>query len=471
MSPKNERWVICPICKRANTPGKLFCQYCWGALPPPERSVSSQEAQGILKRWLSHLKRKKIIKLITITLVPIIILVSAVFTSSYYLSALIFKPPQDLNSNSLPGEWAMFRHDLGRSGSTNPSDILPQGTLKWVFPTGGPIHSSPAVVNNTVYIGSRDGKLYALDAATGVKRWEYQTESWVESSPAIVNGVVYIGSNDGRLYALDAHSGEKLWDFKTKYTIESSPAVAYGIVYFGAGDFSIYALDAAKGTKLWNSKTNDNIKSSPVVANGIVYVGSWDRSSYALHALTGKFRLNFKLYQPVPSSPAVRDGIVYVVNYNGFLVAIDGNARNWPWEYDIKPYWLQLKAFGLPVPTPPIQSGFLWGSRLEAIANSSPAVTDDTLYIGSNNKLFAIDIHSHEERWTFEAEGAISSSPAVAHTTVYVGSEDSRLYALDTTTGEKLWEIVTGGKITSSPAVADATVYIGSHDGNVYAIE
>jgi len=471
MSPKNERWLICPICKRANTPGKLFCKYCWGALIHTDKPVSTQEAKEVLRRWLSHLKRIKIAKVLTISLVPLIILVSAVFIGSYYLSGLMFRPPQDLNSNSLPGEWAMFRRDLGHSGSTDSSGISPQGTLKWVFPTGGPIESSPAVVDGTVYIGSRDGKLYALDAVTGAKRWEYQTGSWVQSSPAIVNGIVYIGSNDGKLYALDAHSGEKLWDFKTKYAIESSPAVADGIVYFGAGDYSIYALDALTGEKLWNFKTEGVIQSSPVVANGIVYVGSWDRSCYALHALTGKLRLPFKAYQPIISSPAVRGEIVYFANSTGYLLAIDGNARNWLWEYDIKPYWIQLKAFGLPVPTPPLPSGFLWGLKLGTTANSSPAVTDDTLYIGSDNKLFAIDIHNHQERWAFEAEGTISSSPSVANTTVYVGSEDGRLYALDTTTGEKLWEIATGGKITSSPAIAGAMVYIGSHDGNLYAIE
>ena len=98
-------------------------------------------------------------------------------------------------------------------------------------------------------------------------------------------------------------------------------------------------------------------------------------------------------------------------------------------------------------------------------------VVNDTLYIGSDNKLLAIDLQSHQKRWEFEAEGAIKSSPAVVDTTVYVGSEDGRLYAVDAATGKKLWDFLTGGEITSSPAVADGTVYIGSHDGNLYAIK
>ena len=137
----------------------------------------------------------------------------------------------------------------------------------------------------------------------------------------------------------------------------------------------------------------------------------------------------------------------------------------------IKPFWIQLWAMGLPLPTPPPQSGLLWGLNLDKPVASSPIVTDDTLYVGSGKKLVAVDLQSHQKLWEFEAEGVIRSSPALVGTTIYVGSENGRLYAVDATTGEKLWDVLTGGKITSSPAVADGTVYISSHDGNLYAIE
>ena len=464
---ESELLVICPVCHRPNPLGTQFCKHCWGAALHSVRPVSLQEAEEMSKRRLFRLKCRRVIKAVIISLA----FLSAVYFGLYYFSDIVSKPPQGVNSNSLPGEWAMFRHDLGHSGATDSSGTLPQGKLKWVFSTGAPIHSSPAVVGGTVYVGSQDSKLYALDAATGAKRWEYETGSWVESSPAIVNGVVYFGSNDGRLYALDAQSGEKLWDFKVKYPIMSSPAVADGIVYFGAGDHSVYALDAVTGEKLWDFETKGLVNSSPVVANGIVYVGSGGRFSYALNARNGRLRLNFQSYGSVFSSPAVSGETVYFITFNGHLYAVDGNARTWFREHEIKPYWIQLWAMGLPLPTPPPQSGLLWGLRLDKPVASSPIVADDTLYVGSGKKLVAVDLQSRQKLWEFEAEGVIRSSPALVDTTIYVGSEDSRLYAVDAATGEKLWDILTGGKITSSPAVADGTVYIGSHDGNLYAIE
>ncbi len=471
-APETEFWVICPVCHKPNPAGRWFCKHCWGASLRSVSPVSSQEVEGISKRGLSRLKLRKVIKAIAISLV----FLSAVYAGLYYFTDIVSKPPQGVNSDSLPREWAMFRHDLSRSGATDSSGTLPQGKLKWVFSTGAPIHSSPAVADGTVYVGSQDFKLYALDAATGAKLWEYKTGSWVESSPAIVNGVVYFGSNDGRLYALDAHSGEKLWSFKAKYAIMSSPAVADGIVYFGADDCRVYALDAVTGEKLWDFETEGWVSSSPVVANGIVYIGSGSKFCYALHALSGRLRLQFKSYSSVFSSPAVSDETVYFSTSNGYLYAVDGNARNWLWEHGIKRAWTYLwvngyNIFGFPVlPTPPPQSGLLWGLRLGRVANSSPVVTADTLYIGSDNKLVAIDLQSQQKRWEFETEGIVRSSPALVDTTIYVGSEDGRLYAVDAATGEKLWDVLTGGKITSSPAVADGTVYISSHDGNLYAI-
>ena len=468
---ESETQIICSVCQQPNLVGTRFCHHCWGAVLHAGCLMLTPRQN---ESRLARLKSQQRAKLITISLLALITLASIIFAGLYYLTDIVIAPPQAVSSDSLPGEWAMFRHDLTRSGATGISGILPQGKLKWVFATGAPIHSSPAVVDGTVYVGSQDGKLYALDAASGDKRWEYQTGSWVQSSPTIANGAVYFGSNDGRMYALSADSGEKLWDFKTRYPVMSSPAVADGIVYFGSEDYYLYALDAEKGTKLWDFQTEGYVTSSPVVANGIVYSGSGSQFFYSLDSRNGRLRLYFKTGFPGIYSPAVSGQTVYFSNNSGFLFAVDGNARTWRWwEHEIKPgYWTQLWLMGVPgIPPPTPQAGWLWRLRVGSAATTSPVIANDTLYLGSNNKLLAIDLQSYQKQWEFAAGGTIRSAPAVVDTTIYVGSEDGRLYALDATTGDKLWDLPLGGKITSSPAVANGTVYIGSYDGNLYAIE
>ena len=111
------------------------------------------------------------------------------------------------------------------------------------------MESSPAVANGVVYVGSDDNKVYALNAATGIKIWSYSTGGSVVSSPAVVNGVVYVGSEDDNVYALNAATGVKIWSYETGDEVDSSPAVVNGIVYIGSDDYNVYALNAATGSE------------------------------------------------------------------------------------------------------------------------------------------------------------------------------------------------------------------------------
>jgi outer membrane protein assembly factor BamB len=60
------------------------------------------------------------------------------------------------------------------------------------------------VVDGTVFVGSFDDNVYALDAGEGSERWSFQTGNSVISSPTVVDGTVFVGSYDGNVYALDA---------------------------------------------------------------------------------------------------------------------------------------------------------------------------------------------------------------------------------------------------------------------------
>jgi len=76
------------------------------------------------------------------------------------------------------------------------------GWLKWTFITDGSNHlSSPTIsINGLVYIGSSDGNLYCLSENSGQKIWSYATGGPIASSPTIIDEHVFIGSQDGKLY-------------------------------------------------------------------------------------------------------------------------------------------------------------------------------------------------------------------------------------------------------------------------------
>ena len=105
--------------------------------------------------------------------------------------------------------------DCGKKNETKPqgqtkapkkATVQSPGTVLWEFEMGvlGGVTSSPAIDSSgTVYVGSDDHKLYAINGKSGVKLWEFETGDKVFSSPAIgPDGTVYVGSWVNKLYAI-----------------------------------------------------------------------------------------------------------------------------------------------------------------------------------------------------------------------------------------------------------------------------
>ena len=110
---------------------------------------------------------------------------------------------------------SMFAASPTHTGVYAPGNHTSFGDIEWAFKTGGKVFSSPAVYNKTVYIGSGDSSLYAIDKTTGKLLWKFITGGPVHSSPAVYKNVVYFGSYDGFYYALNAKTGKLKWKFKT----------------------------------------------------------------------------------------------------------------------------------------------------------------------------------------------------------------------------------------------------------------
>ena len=319
----------------------------------------------------------------------------------------------------------------------------PTPHVRWTYATGGYVESSPAVADGTVYVGSDDNNVYALNAATGHVLWTYTTGSEINSSPAVANGTVYTGSEDDKVYALNAATGHVLWTYTTGGNVDSTPAVAGGTVYIGSDDHKVYALNAATGHLVWIYTTGGNVASSPAVADGTVYVGSFDSNVYALNAATGHVLWTYTTGGGIDdSSPAVADGTVYIGSSDNNLYALNAATGHVLWTY-----------------------------TTGGVIESRPAVADGTVYIGSeDDKVYALNAATGHVLWTYTTGGNVNSSPAVADGTVYIGSDDHKVYALNAATGHVVWTYTTGGSVDSSPAVAGGTVYIGSDDNKVYAL-
>ncbi len=205
---------------------------------------------------------------------------------------------------------------------------LPEGqhyicpTQKWAFATDGALFSSPAIgTDGTIYIGSEDHNLYAVNP-DGRQKWKFATGDSVWSSPTIgTDGTIYFGSNDESLYAVNP-DGRKKWAFSTGDRIGfSSPAIGTdGTIYVGSGDNGNLCMVGKAG---WCSTIGDAMLGSPVIgADGTVYVGSLDGNLYAVNS-DGMKKWAFPTGGDVDSSPAIgADGTIYVGSEEGHLYAI-----------------------------------------------------------------------------------------------------------------------------------------------------
>ena len=183
---------------------------------------------------------------------------------------------------------------------------------------GAGSYSSPALgTDGTIYIGSEDHNLYAIDGKTGTKKWVYKTQGIVSSPVVGSDGTVYVGSQDHCLYAVDGRTGKKRWAYETGASINSSPTIGNdGTVYVGSQDHKLYALDIRTGRKKWAFSTGGGIEASPAVApDGTVYVCSENGRLYALSSHMPSQSMPFlqSLIFPSNHSPLVdrlyRDGI------------------------------------------------------------------------------------------------------------------------------------------------------------------
>ena len=195
--------------------------------------------------------------------------------------------------------------------------------------------SSPLLDGGRVFVGSGDGKIYALDAMTGAVLWTFATQGRVRSSPASDGKTIYAGSFDGRMYALDRETGKLLWSFKTlgnkvfpEGSIQSSPTIADGLVLFGARDYNLYALDAKTGREAWHqSVKNSWVPSTPAVDKGRVYTGSADgRAAFAYDLKSGKLLWTTPLDNLVFSSPVIANGKLYLATMGGSVFAMEAET-------------------------------------------------------------------------------------------------------------------------------------------------
>ena len=338
--------------------------------------------------------------------------------------------------------WSQFR---GNQRLTGVSDAKVPADLKvlWTFEAGDSIESSAAVVGGTVFVGTQKGELVSLNLDNGSVYWRYKIDDPIgESSPAFSNGVVYIGDLNGWLHAVNSSDGKKIWAFKTGSEIKSSPVVVGDRVLIGSYDENLYCVSARDGKQIWKFKTNGPVHSTPSVLDGVAFIAGCDELFRGIRIADGKEMFSVSSEAYTGASPALLGSSAFYGTFNNEVLMVDLAQHKVVWRYQ----------------HPQRQFPFY----------SSAAVTANRVVVGGRDKLVHGLNPNGKAAWTFTTRARVESSPAIADGRVFVGSNDGRFYVLNLMSGAKVWEFNAGAPLSASPAIAKGRIVIGTQDGRLY---
>jgi quinohemoprotein ethanol dehydrogenase len=249
----------------------------------------------------------------------------------------------------------------------------------WTYDLGAPQRgqeATPLVIDGVMYTSGTWGYVYALDAASGRERWRYDPKpdyffgrnpccDLVNRGVAVWKGRVYVASGDGRLHALDAATGKRLWvvdtitDHTLPYASTGAPLIAGDLVVIGNGGadmgkvavrgylsaydwrtgalrWRFYTVPGAPGApfenpelapaaKTWDEHRDPKFKGGGTVWDGmaydadlnLVYFGTANAAPYDLRQLGPNSHL---------------DGL-----YAASIIALDARSGRMAWFYQTTP--------------------------------------------------------------------------------------------------------------------------------------
>jgi outer membrane protein assembly factor BamB len=341
----------------------------------------------------------------------------------------------------------------------------------------------PAVAYNKVFAANRQGLVNAYDQVTGKKIWSINLATFNEEglspgisqlwsnglSAKIAGGIsvayetVFFGTENGEVVALDANTGEQKWITMVKGEVLAAPAIDAGIVLVNTGSGFIFALNADNGEEVWSSESDVpplSLRgvSSPAAVNGGAIIGTatgklivniletgqtaWEQ---VISSATGVTEL--ERIVDIDSEPLVSGGNVFVISYDGTLASVELRTGRVIWKRDYKSF------------------------RRMSLSGS-------TLYlVDVNSNVYALDSRNGVELWS---QGALKqrllTGVAPVGNYLVAGDKFGYLHWFDQVDGKIVARLEVGDDdedegIYHSPVVDGDILYTQTRDGKLVAIK
>lgn len=305
--------------------------------------------------------------------------------------------------------------------------------------------------NNVFYSADPDGKVAAYD---GKKRlWEVRPSKELTAGISVGSGIAVVGTRQGKLIALNAQTGETVWTQQLTGSILSPSLIEQNRVVTITNDGTVYTHDAASGQMVWTF----DLPNAPLSVRGYamptlldsrtVGVATANAYVYALDLITGVPRWQRRVavsegrgdiarLVDIDSRPVVVNGNMVTVSYQGQVTMVDLASQQVRWSED-------------------------------ASSLTSPAADGNAVYVAnSDGRLVAYNFADGTKLW--ENDQLLHrglSNPVLLGGVLVVGDYDGVLHLIDPAKGQIHGRAETKGQVRDL-RVEDNLLYVATDKGH-----
>ncbi len=272
------------------------------------------------------------------------------------------------------------------------------GEVRWRQGNGKSSYGAPSVGASLVFVGNSDEEVLGLSLSSGEPNWRRRVTGLALQPPTLDGDRLVVTTDKGYIYMLQAGSGLVIWN-RPLATGALAPAAGAERVFVSAGR-KLFSLDASNGAVEWEYPADDTITTRPVIFEDLVVVGTERGLLLAVRIADGELHLRYQAGGPLSVAPAVGANAIYLADQSGALTAISPVSASVLWRYEA----------GMPITT-------------------SPLLLADNLYFGTANGLFyALGARDGRQIARLQLGGSVLSAPAIDHGLIFVRAD--KIYAL-----------------------------------------
>jgi outer membrane protein assembly factor BamB/actin-like ATPase involved in cell morphogenesis len=202
------------------------------------------------------------------------------------------------------------------------------GQKAWELRLGEGLRVSSRVVGGVVYAVTGDGGVYAVDGSKGTELWHRNTGNPVAARAFVDSERVFVGGRDGVLYAYRIAEGHGRWRVWAA-EISVPPTVIGDVVVVAGGDGVLRGV-SSEGAELWKATVGD-VSGGPVAAGDSACVVLKDGTARCVRSADGSLLPRISVEGTTLSGIDAADGVVFGVGANGAAGAWDATTGENRW--------------------------------------------------------------------------------------------------------------------------------------------